>query len=106
MVSPGRSATDPARQPLLPKWVVYAALVTGPLAIVGVIFARLSASMTPNPATGQVYEIFFAKSQSYWYLDLWHLVIYRALTVPAICAWLFAGGLILYALSKKIWRRR
>jgi hypothetical protein len=99
-----KAHSDPPR-PILPKWTVFAVLLTTPFAIVGLIVARLDGSTTPNPTTGQVYETFFAKSQSYWYLDLEHFIIYQALTIPTVCAWFIAAGMILYGLIKKMWRR-
>jgi hypothetical protein len=94
------------RQLLLPKWVGNAALIATPFGLAGVALARFTASSAPNSQTGQTYQIYFAKSQSYWYLDFWQMVIYRALTIPTLCVWLVAAGFLLYGVGRKYWFRR
>ena len=91
---------------LLPKWMGGALVLAAVFALAGVIFARLTASSAPDPSTGQTYQIYFGKSQSYWYLDLWHLVVYRVLTVPAVCLMLVVMVAILFVSGRDYWNRR
>jgi hypothetical protein len=90
---------------LLPKWMGGALVFAVVFALVGVIYARLTASSVPDPSTGQTYQIYFGKSQSYWYLDFWHLVVYRALTVPGICLFLVVLVATLFVAGRDCWHR-
>jgi hypothetical protein len=90
---------------LLPKWTGGALVVAVVLSVVGVIFARLTASRVPDPSTGQIYQIYFGKSQSYWYLNFWQWVVYRVLTVPGICLMLVVLVAALFAVGRDYWHR-
>ena len=91
---------------LLPKWTGGALVVAAVFSVVGVIFARITASRVVDPPTGQIYQIYFGKSQSYWYLNFWQLVVYRVLTVPGICLMLVVLVATLFAVGRDYWHRR
>jgi hypothetical protein len=91
-------------QALLPKWTGRALVLAAVFSVVGVIFARLTASRVPDPSTGEIYQIYFGKSQSYWYLNFWQLVVYRVLTVPSICLLLVVLVATLFAAGRGYWQ--
>jgi len=69
--------------------------------VIGIVFARCTASDVPNPVTGQTYQI--QLKQSHWYLDYWHYLTYQLLTIPALMIIL---GAAVYSAVKKFlaWR--
>jgi hypothetical protein len=79
-----KKQVPPKVQALLPAGTGRALVFAAALSVIGVIFARLTASKVPDPSTGQIYQIYFGRRQSYWYLDFWHLILYRVLTVPSL----------------------
>ena len=88
---------------LLPRWMGGALVFAAVFALAGVIFARLTASRMPDPSTGQIYQIYFGKSQSYWYLDFRSMVVYRVLTVPSVCLVLVVMVATLFVAGRDYW---
>lgn len=100
--------SNPYRNVVAPKWLFPLALVAIPIGLFGIIFARLAASNRPNPATGQIYQVYFSKSETYWYIDHWHYVVYKTLTIPGTCVFYLFAVVLVYNLYLQYWpwRRR
>jgi hypothetical protein len=88
-----------------PKWLGPVILIAAFLVVVGVIFARIAASRMPDPSTGQIHEIRLGKG-SHWYLGYWQLIVYEALTTPALCVFGICAAVLLYNFVMKHWPSR
>ena len=98
-----RENSNPKRDPGIPDWFVPVFFIGGAFGFIGVIFARLAASRVPDPMSGQTYQIYFAKSQSHWYLNHWQYVVYKVLTAPALCMVFLLLGIMLYKFCIQYW---